>query len=133
MLATDPQDGLLAIVRQLLPPQEQIAEAQVGGADPYPADTLEDVSVRQVANRLAVRRGPYGIWSFGGARDFRAFGFFNIYLNCTRVPDEPPSGRATDNTKEPGGAPDLTPPKFGSTEHAIAIEPRSRGVSHGGL
>jgi hypothetical protein len=95
--ATDPQDGLLAIVRQLPPPKEQIAEAQVGGADTYPPEPWtvipEDVSVRQVANRLAARGGPCGIWIFGGAQDFRAFGFFNTYLNCTKIPDEQTSGR----------------------------------------
>lgn len=81
--ATDVQNGLLAIVRQLPPPSEQIAQAQVGGDDPYPLEpwniTLEKVTVRQVVNRLAAHGGPYGIWIFGGAKDFRSFGFFNTH------------------------------------------------------
>jgi hypothetical protein len=81
--ATDVQDGLLAIVHQLPPPIEQVANAQVGGADPYPQEpwtvTLENVTVRQVINRLAAHGGPCGIWIFGGANDFRSFGFFNTH------------------------------------------------------
>lgn len=81
--ATDVQNGLLAIHRQLPPPIEQIAQAQVGGDDPYPSEpwtiTLANVTVRQVANRLAAHGGPYGIWIFGGAKDFRSFGFFNTH------------------------------------------------------
>jgi len=79
--ATDVQDGLLAIVRQLPPPLEQVANAQIGGADPYPPEpwtaTLENLTVRQVVNRIAAHGGPCGIWIFGGANDFRSFGFFN--------------------------------------------------------
>ncbi len=80
--ASDTQDGLLAIARQLSPPAvEQIAEAQIGGDDPYPPEPwtviLENVTVRQVVNHLAARGGPRGIWIFGGSKDFRAFGFFN--------------------------------------------------------
>ena len=81
--ATDVQNGLLAIVRQLPPPIEQIAQAQVGGDDPYPPEpwtvTLENLTVRHVVNRLAAHGGPYGIWIFGGSMDFRAFGFFNTH------------------------------------------------------
>jgi len=80
--ATEVQDGLLAIARQLSPPTvEQIAQAQLGGDDPYPPEPwtliLENVTVRQVVNRLAAHGGPRGIWIFGGSKDFRAFGFFN--------------------------------------------------------
>ena len=82
--AIDVQNGLLAIVRQLPPPAEQVAEAQVGGADPYPPEpwtvTFENLTVRQVVNRLATHGGQCAIWIFGGAQDFRAFGFFNTYL-----------------------------------------------------
>jgi hypothetical protein len=81
--ATDIQNGLLAIARQLPPPVEQIAEAQLGGGDPYPPEpwsiALEDVTVREVINRIASHGGPYGIWIFGGAKDFRAFSFFNTH------------------------------------------------------
>lgn len=81
--ATDVQDGLLAIVRQLPPSLEQIAEAQVGGGDPYPPKpwtvTLVNLTVRQVVNRLATHGGPCGTWIFGGSKDFQAFGFFNTH------------------------------------------------------
>jgi hypothetical protein len=81
--ATDVQDGLLAIVHQLPPPIEQVANAQLGGADPYPPEPwtviFENVTVREVINRLAAHGGPYGIWIFGGAKDFRSFGFFNTH------------------------------------------------------
>ena len=81
--ATDVQDGLLAIHRQLPPPAEQIAQAQAGGDDPYPPEpwtvTSENVTVRKVINRLAQHGGRYGIWIFGGSKDFRAFGFFNTH------------------------------------------------------
>lgn len=84
--ATDPDDGLFAIVHELPPPAEQIANAQVGGADTYPPQpwtvTFRDLTVRQVVNRLALHGGPCGIWIFGGAEDFRSFGFFNTYLPC---------------------------------------------------
>jgi hypothetical protein len=84
--ATDIQDGLLAIVHQLPPPIEQVANAQVGGADPYPREpwtvTYHNLTVRQVVNHLALHGGPCGIWIFGGSTEFRAFGFFNTYLHC---------------------------------------------------
>ena len=90
--ATDVQNGLLAIVQQLPPPAEQIAEAQVGGGNPYPPEpwtvTFEDLTVRQVVNRLAAHGGECAVWIFGGANDFRAFGFFNTYL-CSRQPLPP--------------------------------------------
>lgn len=85
--ATDVQDGLLAIVRQLPPPVEQIAQAQAGGDDPYPPEpwtvTFEDLTLRQVVNRLAAHGGQCAVWIFGGSRDFRAFGFFNTFL-CSK-------------------------------------------------
>jgi len=86
--ATDVENGLLATVQQLPPPVEQIAEAQIGGGDPYPPApwtvTYYNLTVRQVMNRLALHGGPCGIWIFGGAADFRAFGFFNTYLSCSK-------------------------------------------------
>jgi len=88
--ATDVQNGLLAIVRQLPPPLEQVANAQVGGADPYPPEpwtvTYYNLTVRQVVNRLALHGGPCGTWIFGGSKDFRAFGFFNTYACSKQLP-----------------------------------------------
>jgi hypothetical protein len=103
--ATDIQDGLLAIVHQLPPPEEQIAIAQVGGAgDPYPPEpwslTLENRNVREVVNRLAWHGGQCAVWIFGGARDFRAFGFFNTYL----CPKKPPT-RVPKSTQPPPKSP----------------------------
>ncbi|HKO04652.1 MAG TPA: hypothetical protein VJW51_07870 [Candidatus Acidoferrales bacterium] len=90
--ATDVQNGLLAIVRQLPPPVEQIAQAQVGGDDRYPPEpwtvTFENLTVRQVVNRLAAHGGRCTAWIFGGARDFRAFGFFNTFV-CSPPPPLP--------------------------------------------
>ncbi len=101
--ATDIQNGLLAIARQLPPPIEQIAQAQAGGDDPYPPEpwtvTFENLTVRQVVNRLAAHGGPCAVWIFGGAKDFRAFGFFNTYLCSKRPPAWAPK------LVEPGGKP----------------------------
>jgi hypothetical protein len=87
--ATDVQDGLRAIVRQLPPPAEQIAQAQIGGADPYPpapwSVTFQNLTVRQVVNRVATHGGQCAVWIFGGAQDFRSFGFFNTNL-CSKAP-----------------------------------------------
>lgn len=88
--ATNVENGLLAIVRQLPPPVEQVTHSQVGGADPYPPEpwtvTFQNLTVRQVVNRLALHGGPCGIWIFGGAEDFRSFGFFNTYLCSKQQP-----------------------------------------------
>ncbi len=88
--ATDVQNGLLAIVRQLPPPVEQVAEAQMGGADPYPLEpwtvTMENLTVRQVVNRLAAHGDPCAAWIFGGSKDFRTFGFFIPYFCSTQPP-----------------------------------------------
>ena len=88
--ATDVQNGLLAIVNQLPPPVEHVAEAQIGGADPYPPEpwtvTFQNLTVRQVVNRLAAHGGRCGTWIFGGSMDFRTFGFFNTHLPSKRPP-----------------------------------------------
>jgi hypothetical protein len=87
--ATDVDKGLFAMARELPPPFEQIAHAQAGGGDPYPPEpwtvTYYNLTVRQVVNRLALHGGSCGIWIFGGAQDFRSFGFFNTYLHCYKV------------------------------------------------
>lgn len=106
--ATDVQQGLLAIVRQLPPPMEQVANAQVGGGDPYPPEpwtvTFNDMTVRQVVNRLALHGGPCAVWIFGGAEDFRSFGFFNTY-RCTYEPPE----RSNRSRKESAPVPKSNP------------------------
>jgi len=75
--------GLLAIARQLPPPTEQIAIAQVGGSlsysNPWSAQ-LHNVTVRQAINVLASRLGPRGSWTFSGSRDFRTFSFHKTAL-----------------------------------------------------
>jgi hypothetical protein len=89
---TDVQYGLLAITRQLPPPFEQVAIAQVGGSDPYPTEPwttdFRNLTVRQAVNRIAAHGGPCGTWIFGGARDFRSFGFFNTH-RCSEPRPEP--------------------------------------------
>ena len=102
--ASDVQDGLLAIARQLPPPVEQIAQAQIGGDDSYPPEswtvTLENVTVRQVVNRLAEHCGPCAVWIFGGAKDFRAFGFFKTYL-CTKQQPPPWAQKFIESREKP--------------------------------
>lgn len=84
--ATDVDDGLLAISRQLPPPTEQLAHVQFSGDDPYPPKpwtvTYHNLTVREVVNRLAQHGGPCAAWTFGGSRDFRRFAFFNN-LRCS--------------------------------------------------
>jgi hypothetical protein len=76
---TDTQQGLLAIVNQLPPPREQVAVAEIGGDDSYPAESwttsYENLTVRQAINRLVRHMGERGSWAFTGSTDFRAFAF----------------------------------------------------------
>jgi hypothetical protein len=76
---TDIQQGLLTIVNQLPPPREQVAIAQVGGDDTYPAEPwttrYENLIVRQAINRLVRHMGERASWAFTGSTDFRAFAF----------------------------------------------------------
>ena len=76
---TDIQQGLLAIVNQLPPPREQVAIAQIGGDDTYPAEPwttrYENLTVRQAINRLVRHMGERSSWAFTGSTDFRAFAF----------------------------------------------------------
>jgi len=76
---TDIQQGLLTIVNQLPPPREQVAIAQVGGDDTYPAEPwttrYENLTVRQAINRLVRHMGERASWAFTGSTDFRAFAF----------------------------------------------------------
>ena len=82
---TDIVQGLLAVAKQLPPPEEQIAQAQAGGDDSYPpvpwTAAFEDVTVRQAINRLAAHMGPRSAWLFQGSRDFRTFAFFKAGFN----------------------------------------------------
>ncbi|MFB3812466.1 MAG: hypothetical protein ACE14L_00010 [Terriglobales bacterium] len=77
---TDIDQALLAIARQLPPPLEQIAHAQMGGDASYPAQpwtaTFENITVREAINRLTAHMGPRACWIFYGSLDFRAFAFF---------------------------------------------------------
>jgi len=78
--ATRVEEGLLAVARQLPPPFEQVAVVQFSGDDTYPPQpwtiSFQQVTVRQVVNRLAAHGGGCGVWTFGGAIDFRRFAFF---------------------------------------------------------
>jgi hypothetical protein len=77
---TNIDEGLLAIVHQLPPPQEQVAHVQMGGDSSYPLEpwhsSFQDLSVRQAMNRLVAHMGQHACWIFHGSRDFRAFTFF---------------------------------------------------------
>jgi hypothetical protein len=76
---TDIQQGLWAIANQLPPPREQVAIAQIGGDDTYPAEPwttrYENLTVRQAINRLVRHMGERASWAFTGSTDFRAFAF----------------------------------------------------------
>jgi hypothetical protein len=77
---TDIDQGLLAVVHQLPPPEEQVAHVQTGGDSSYPLEpwhaSFQDLSVRQAMNRLVAHMGQHACWIFHGSRDFRAFTFF---------------------------------------------------------
>ncbi|MGC1687503.1 MAG: hypothetical protein WA734_17890 [Candidatus Acidiferrales bacterium] len=98
--ATKVDDGLFAIARQLPPPFEQVAHMQFGGDDRYPAEpwtvVYQNLTVRQVVNRLSAHGDRCGQWTFGGGMDFRAFAFFNTYV-CRNKSDaevpKPPDAR----------------------------------------
>jgi hypothetical protein len=106
--ATGVDDGLLAIVHQLPGPREQIAHVQMSGDDRYPPQpwtaSFQDLTVRQVVNRLAAHGGACGVWTFGGSLDFRRFAFFNS-ADCTKK--SPP---AWDQTARRGTEAGSTPP-----------------------
>jgi len=76
---TDIDQGLLAIVRQLPPPEEQVAHVQMGGDSSYPPDpwkvSFQNLAVRQAINHLVAHMGPNACWIFHGSRDFRTFTF----------------------------------------------------------
>src|SRR5262249_5827854 len=88
--ATDVDDGLLAISRQLPLPTEQVAHVQTSGDDPYPPKPwtviYHHLTVREVVNRLAEHGGPCAAWTFGGSKDFRYFAFFNNRRCSTQPP-----------------------------------------------
>lgn len=77
---TNVDQGLLAIVHQLPPPEEQVAHVQMGGDSSYPAEpwhaSFQGLTVRRAMNRLVAHMGPRACWILHGSRDFRAFGFF---------------------------------------------------------
>lgn len=73
--------GLLAIVRQLPPPVEQVAHVQVGagGGECPPAPwtaVFKDITVRQALNRLVAHIGANASWIFYGSQEFREFAFY---------------------------------------------------------
>jgi len=76
---TGVDQGLLAIVHQLPPPEEQVAHVQMGGDSSYPPEpwkaSFQNLSVRQAINQLVAHMGPRACWVFHGSRDFRSFTF----------------------------------------------------------
>lgn len=87
---TSIDQALLVISRQLPPPHEQIAIAEVGGNDRYAnerwTESFQNASVRQVINHLAAQMGPRADWVFYGSRDFRSFAFFRNGFNARPIP-----------------------------------------------
>jgi hypothetical protein len=90
--ATNIDNALFAIPRQLPSPFEQVAVMQFNGDDRWPPTpwtaTYHDLTVRQVVNRLKAHAGPCGVWTFGGAKDFRRFALFNTNF-CTEKATPP--------------------------------------------
>ena len=82
---TDIQQGLLAIVNQLPPPREQVAIAQIGGDDTYPAEPwttrYDNLTVRQAINRLVHHMGERASWVFHWFHRYPRF-----CLQQTRLP-----------------------------------------------
>ncbi|HEV3480880.1 MAG TPA: hypothetical protein VGR97_00975 [Candidatus Acidoferrales bacterium] len=77
---TQIDQGLLAIVRQLPPPVEQVAHVQIGGGSgeypPVPwTAVFNNITVRQALNRLVAHVGPNALWVFYGSQEFREFAF----------------------------------------------------------
>lgn len=62
-------------------PNEQIAYSHLGGdvrlAPPW-TETFQDLTVRQVLNRIAAQLGPFGGWMFYGSKDLRWFNFHKM-------------------------------------------------------
>ncbi len=87
---TDIDQALLAIVRQLPPPLEQIAHAQLGGDASYPAGpwtaAFDNLTVREAMNHLTAHMGPRACWIFHGSLDFRAFAFFKWGFRALPTP-----------------------------------------------
>jgi hypothetical protein len=80
----DPDHALLAIIRELPPPLEQVSYTGIGGDSSYAAPwtmSFHDLTVRQAINRLAAHMGTRSQWVFYGSRDFRSFAFFKAGFN----------------------------------------------------
>jgi hypothetical protein len=71
-------DAVMNMVGQLPGPREQIAVLQVGVplnfSEPW-SETLKDVTLREVVNKIAQQLGPSYGWQFSGAKDFRMITF----------------------------------------------------------
>ena len=69
---SDAYQALTPLARHF--PNEQIAYSHLGGdvrlAPPW-TETFQDLTVRQVLNRIAAQLGPYGGWMFYGSKDLR--------------------------------------------------------------
>lgn len=72
-------DAALGPLAQQLGPTEQIAIMQLGGSIEYTQPwtaTLENLTVRQVLNRIAAQLGPKAGWVFTGSEEFHYFTFY---------------------------------------------------------
>ena len=82
-------DAVMKLVDQLPGTREQLAVLQVGQpldfAEPWSV-TLNDVTVREVLNRIAQQFGPAYGWEFSGAQNFRMIRFHEALLPKPSTP-----------------------------------------------
>ena len=74
----DPGQSLAFLYRQLPPPREQLGEASGGGDPSYQSpwtQTFEDLTIRQLMNRLSEHMGTHTSWVFFGSKQERYFFF----------------------------------------------------------
>lgn len=76
---SDAYQALTPLARHF--PNEQIAYSHLGGdvslAPPW-TETFQDLTVRQMLNRIAAQLGPFGGWMFYGSKDLRWFNFHKM-------------------------------------------------------
>lgn len=82
--STDPYQVLKYISQALGPPPEQLGYTHAGGnvlySEPWTV-TFQNLTVREIINRITAHLGPQGGWIFYGSRDVRWFNFHKEPLN----------------------------------------------------
>lgn len=86
---SDAYEVLSPIAQSLPPPKEQIGYTHAGGevfySEPW-TTTFDNLTVRQIINRVTSHLGPHGGWVFYGAQDLRWFTFH-------KAPPSPPESK----------------------------------------